>query len=87
MKRFLVSAAAVLGGAATAHANVEVGGTAGIHVFATDNEVAFPGNATVKNYPPGAMQFHAPPPPPARPPIAVNTTSRIIFSDVLPLPY
>jgi hypothetical protein len=56
-------------------------------VFYTDSAAAFPGNTTVNNYPPGPMQFHAPPPPPARPPLTVNTTSRIIFSDVLPLPY
>jgi hypothetical protein len=56
-------------------------------VFFTDNEAAFPGDATVTNYPPGAMQLHPAPPPPQFPLRHTNTTSRVVFSDVLPLPY
>ncbi len=39
---FVAALAAGLGAASTAHANVEVGGTAGIHVFSHDNELGVP---------------------------------------------
>ncbi len=56
-------------------------------VFYTDTEAAFPGTGTVNNFPPGAMQMRPRPAPPAFPLIHPNTTSRIIFSDILPLTY
>src|SRR5436309_11959015 len=47
MNRFLIiSAVVVVGAASTAHADVEVGGTAGIHVFADDNELGVPDTTT-----------------------------------------
>ena len=55
-------------------------------VFFTDVEAAFPGDSQVLNFP-GLLQMAPPPPPPARPPLAENTTSRIVFSDTLALPY
>jgi hypothetical protein len=55
-------------------------------VFLTDAQAAFPGAQTVTNFPPGAMQpFVAKPP--QTPVFYSDTTSRIIFSDILPLPY
>ena len=56
-------------------------------VFFTDSEAAFPGPQAVTGFPGGALQPFPLPPPPALPIRFVNTTSRILFSDVLPLPY
>ena len=51
-------------------------------VFLTDTGAAFPGAASVNNYPGGPMQLR-----PSPVTLQANTTSRIVFSDVLPLPY
>jgi hypothetical protein len=49
-------------------------------VFATDASVAFPGTATIKNYPSGSMPLPSAP-------AGSGTTSRVVFTDYLPLPY